>query len=394
MAAVIPLPLTLSLGEEPQMLFPALLLDGADAILVDCGYPGSLPALEDALRPLGLSLSALTGVVITHHDDDHMGALAELKRAAPQIRVFAGELEAPYISGARRSLRLIQAEALQPSLPPEAQAQGLQFCRRLSAVEPVPVDRPLRDRELLPWCGGCQVLATPGHTPGHLSLYLPACSALVSGDAAVVQDGALAVANPRFSLDLPAARRSLRHLEDLPWRTCLCFHGGILRRPAEAPSAGRGMILRSCLPSDIDALLRLFYDTVHTVCAADYSPAQLDAWAPADRDRAAWARNLLSRTALAAEKDGRLLGFGNIGPDGYLDLLYVHRDFQRQGAASALCDALETLYPVRRVTVHASITARPFFERRGYRVLRERRVERRGQTLTNYLMEKELTAWT
>ena len=394
MNAVIPLPLILPSGEGQQILCPALLLDDADAILVDCGYPGSLPVLEDALRPLGLTLSALTGVVITHHDDDHMGALAELKRAAPQIRVFAGESEAPYISGARKSLRLAQAQALQPTLPPEAQAWGLQFCRRLSAVEPAPVDRLLTPGELLPWCGGCRVLATPGHTPGHLSLYLPACSALVSGDAAVVQDGSLAVANPQFALDLPAARRSLQLLEALPWRTCLCFHGGIFRRPAGTPAALPGMILRSCQPSDSPALLRMFYDTVHTVCTADYTSAQLDAWAPADRDAASWTQTLFSRATLVAEAGGALLGFGNIGPDGYLDLLYVHREHQHQGVAAALCGALESLYPVERVTVHASITARPFFERRGYRVLRARQAARRGQMLTNFVMEKELRAWT
>ena len=93
---------------------------------------------------------------------------------------------------------------------------------------------------------------------------------------------------------------------------------------------------------------------------------------------------------LAAERDGQLLGFGSIGPDGYLDLLYVRKDCQHQGIATVLCDFLETLYPVDRVTVHASITARPFFEARGYRVLRAQQVERRGQLLTNYVMEKEM----
>lgn len=150
------------------------------------------------------------------------------------------------------------------------------------------------------------------------------------------------------------------------------------------------MELRLYRPVDCPALVRLFYDTVHTVCAADYFPAQLDAWAPPGPDMAAWDYSLQSRTTLVAEEHGVILGFGNIGPDGYLDLLYVHRDHQRQGIAAVLCDLLETLYPVDRVTVHASKTARPFFERRGYHVLRPRQVERRGQSLTNYVMEKEL----
>ena len=129
------------------------------------------------------------------------------------------------------------------------------------------------------------------------------------------------------------------------------------------------MKIRTYRPADCVPLMTLFYDTIHTVCTGDYTPAQLDAWAPADRDSAAWDRSLKSRTTLVAEENGQILGFGNIGPDGYLDLLYVHRDWQRRGVAAAICDFLETLYPVDRVTVHASKTARPFFEARGYQVL-------------------------
>ena len=62
--------------------------------------------------------------------------------------------------------------------------------------------------------------------------------------------------------------------------------------------------------------------------------------------------------------------------------------------ASALCDALEALYPAERITVHASVTARPFFEKRGYRVRNAQQVERRGQVLANFVMEKELKIWT
>lgn len=236
MAAVIPLPLSFPWEGARQTLFPTLLLDGSDAVLIDCGYPGFLPRLEEALHAVGVSPADLTAVVITHHDDDHMGALAQLKRAYPQVRILAGAEEAPYISGEKKSLRLIQAEALQPTLPPEAQDWGRQFRRRLAAVEPAPVADLLRGGDILPWCGGCQVIATPGHTPGHISLFLPAFSILIPGDAAVVEHGALMVANPQFALDLPAARQSLALLRSLPWDTCLCYHGGIFRRQMRSPA--------------------------------------------------------------------------------------------------------------------------------------------------------------
>ena len=95
-----------------------------------------------------------------------------------------------------------------------------------------------------------------------------------------------------------------------------------------------------------------------------------------------------------------LAGFGDIDETGYLDRLYVHRDFQGMGVGTALCQALEqeAARAVRQakpdasvcITTHASITARPFFEARGYRVQREQQVERKGVLLTNYIMEKRV----
>ena len=152
--------------------------------------------------------------------------------------------------------------------------------------------------------------------------------------------------------------------------------------------------LRPLRPEEAAALRQLFRDTVHAACAGDYTPAQLEAWAPEAYDPAACRETLSRRTTLVAEEAGIPLGFGAIGPDGYLDLLYVRRDRLRRGVGTALCAGLEALYPVDRITVHASRTARPFFEGRGYRVIRPQKVERRGQILENFVMEKELRAWT
>lgn len=151
--------------------------------------------------------------------------------------------------------------------------------------------------------------------------------------------------------------------------------------------------LRDYRPGDLDALERLFYETVHTVNAADYPPEQLDAWAPGKIDREQWNRTLAEHYTRIAEAGGEIVGFGDLAADGYLDRLYVHREFQRCGVAAAICDALEA--EARRleapaVRTHASITARPFFEKRGYRVLREQQVERTGVTLVNFVMERPL----
>lgn len=230
MEQIIPLEIVFSYEGVQKALFPTLIRHDGGLALVDCGYPGFLPLLEAAIRRQGLSPDALTHAVITHHDDDHMGALAELLDAYPRIRVLAGAEQAPYISGEKKSLRLRQAEALQTALPPEAQAWGLAFQQKLAAVRPARVDAALTPGETLPWCGGCQILATPGHMPGHISLYFPQARAVVTGDAAVLESGALTVANPQYTLDMETARASLAMLLGLPADTYHCFHGGTFRR--------------------------------------------------------------------------------------------------------------------------------------------------------------------
>ena len=148
------------------------------------------------------------------------------------------------------------------------------------------------------------------------------------------------------------------------------------------------MKLRPYESGDCPALARLFYDTVHTVNGRDYTPEQLAAWADGQVDLSAWDTSFLAHHTLVAEEDGVILGFADMDSSGYLDRLYVHKDRQSQGVASALCDALEDACPAAVFTTHASLTACPFFEGRGYRVLRRQTVIRHGVALDNYVMEK------
>lgn len=147
--------------------------------------------------------------------------------------------------------------------------------------------------------------------------------------------------------------------------------------------------VRSYRPSDCGAMAKLFYDTVHTVNALDYTQEQLNARATGQVDLTAWNRSFLNHYTVVAETDGVVVGFGDIASNGYLDRLYVHKDYQRQGIATAICDCLEKAAAGALITTHASITARAFFEQRGYAVKEEQVVERHGVKLTNFVMERK-----
>lgn len=140
-------------------------------------------------------------------------------------------------------------------------------------------------------------------------------------------------------------------------------------------------------------MTELFYHTVHTVNAKDYSKEQLAVWATGRVDLEQWDRSLQEHFSLVAVDGELIVGFGDMDKTGYLDRLYVHKDHQGKGIATALCDQLEAAVQGDIVT-HASITARPFFEKRGYVVKKEQQVKRQGLFLTNYVMEKTRFALT
>lgn len=148
------------------------------------------------------------------------------------------------------------------------------------------------------------------------------------------------------------------------------------------------MVIRRYKPSDCRALAELFYNTVHIVNAKDYAKEQLDVWATGTVDLERWNQSFEEHYSLVALEGETIIGFGDIDKTGYLDRLYVHSDYQRKGIATAICEQLEQAVQGNIVT-HASITARPFFENRGYKVVKEQQVERQGIFLTNFTMEKE-----
>ncbi len=148
------------------------------------------------------------------------------------------------------------------------------------------------------------------------------------------------------------------------------------------------MIIREYHSSDCKELTELFYNTVHIVNAKDYTKEQLDVWATGQVDLKTWNQSLQEHFSIVAVDDNIIVGFGDIDKTGYLDRLFVHSGYQRKGIATAICDQLESAVQENIVT-HASITARPFFEKRGYKVVKEQQVERQGIFLTNFVMIKE-----
>ncbi len=150
------------------------------------------------------------------------------------------------------------------------------------------------------------------------------------------------------------------------------------------------MIIRPYEPTDCEVLANLFYLTVHTVNAKDYAKEQLNAWATGEIDLVKWNKSFSEHYTVVAVENDIIVGFGDIDKSGYLDRLYVHKDYQHQGVATAICDKLEQAVKVNKIITHSSITAKPFFAQRDFKIVKEQQVERNGIVLTNYVMEKQV----
>ena len=148
------------------------------------------------------------------------------------------------------------------------------------------------------------------------------------------------------------------------------------------------MVIRAYRSEDCETLAQIYYDTIHTVNAADYTKAQLDAWATGNVDLAAWDAYFLARHSFVAELDGQIVGFSDMDESGYLGRLYVHKDYQGRGIGKVLCEAAEQAVRVPKYTLHSSVTAKPFYEKLGYRAVEMRQMPRKDQFITIFVMEK------
>jgi GNAT superfamily N-acetyltransferase len=154
------------------------------------------------------------------------------------------------------------------------------------------------------------------------------------------------------------------------------------------------MIIRLFRPEDAEQIAHLFHDTIHAVNLGDYSPAQIQAWAPDDLYFRDWETVCGDRLTYVAEATGQILGFGELKPEGQIDCFYCHQDHIGKGVGTRIYQAIETqakALKLSTLTVDASITAKPFFQKMGFAVIRSQQVQRRGETLTNYRMQKFLT---
>jgi putative acetyltransferase len=168
------------------------------------------------------------------------------------------------------------------------------------------------------------------------------------------------------------------------------MHGRAIGSPNE-----ESMIIRAYDDDDLEAVARIYTDAVHELATGHYDEAQREAWAPTEPDSSFWRERMAKVVTLVAEADGDRLGFVSFERTGYVDLLFVDPRHARRGVATRLYAAAEEALldgGALELTTHASLVARPFFERQGFVVEHAEDVERHGAILRRFAMRKSLSA--
>ncbi len=208
---------------------PYLIVDPDGLTLIDTGLPGSQRKILRYLAARGHRPEALRRIIITHADTDHVGGLAALKQATG-ARVYASAIEAEAIRRGEPS-RQIRSPRLSRRLLRA-------ITRLLFRPAPVEVEEILSEGQVLPVLNGLQVLETPGHTPGHISLYSASAGVLFTGDSIVSRDGGLVGSLPALTWDAAKAKESVRKQAALGARVVCSGHGPVISNAiGKMPSA-------------------------------------------------------------------------------------------------------------------------------------------------------------
>jgi len=192
--------------------------------LIDTGLSRHFKTTLQAISRLGRSPAELKRILITHSDGDHMGALADLK-AICGARAYASPIEAQAIEKAKPS-RELKMQGLQ--------AQLFKLAMPFFKAKPAHIDELLEDGQVLPILGGLRVINTPGHTPGHVSLYAPAAKILFCGDSMVAEkNGTLRCSRGMNTWDEDKAKESVKVQAALGAEIVCSGHGPVVREAAK-----------------------------------------------------------------------------------------------------------------------------------------------------------------
>ena len=152
------------------------------------------------------------------------------------------------------------------------------------------------------------------------------------------------------------------------------------------------MEIRRYKVDEESAIWGVYFAATHESLARDYHADLIERWAPRDRDMKEWAERLAQKNPFVAIAGEEIVGMAEMEADGFIDFFYVHPKWQGRGVGKALLATLESeaaKLGVSTIFADVSVTAKPFFLSRGFRVTESRSNIIQGHPAPNFRMEKK-----
>lgn len=198
-----------------------ILVDIDGLTIIDTGLPRSEKKILGYISSLGKSVQDVKHIIITHADLDHFGGLAALQKTSG-ARTYASRIEADAIAKGRSSREIARKRfSLRRIL--------FTLLSLFIKATPFQVDEIIAESRTLPILGGLQVVETPGHTPGHISLFAPSVGILFCGDSMISDEKGLHGSRPGITWDETRARESERKQAGLGAQIVCAGHGPVVR---------------------------------------------------------------------------------------------------------------------------------------------------------------------
>jgi glyoxylase-like metal-dependent hydrolase (beta-lactamase superfamily II) len=217
----------LRVDDGGHTVFPVLFRNAGSGrlALVDSGWPGQFPLIEEAVRHEDFCLEDIETIILTHQDCDHLACVPEFRDRLPTLKVACFDKEEPYIDGRIRPCKVTALEAVFDRMSPKEKNDFYGYRKRYLDSR-IPVDYVFAEGEILPYAEGVKIIHSPGHTPGHVCLL--AAGTLVAGDALNAHDGKLLGPKPDKCDNYEEAMSSVEKLLGFEFDRIICYHGGLV----------------------------------------------------------------------------------------------------------------------------------------------------------------------
>ena len=213
--------------QSNDFVYPTVIKEGNNLTLIDTGFPKQIEYIKSALEKDGLDINNIKTIILTHQDIDHIGNVKDILNLVPDIEIISYNEETDYINGNKTPCKVEYMERNLDKMD-ENGKKLYHFFKTFFENNNINVDKVVKNGDVISKGEDMQVIATPGHTPGHMCLYIERYKLLIAGDLLCLKDGNITLCPKELNYNNDMYLQSVNKIRDLELEMIICFHGGLV----------------------------------------------------------------------------------------------------------------------------------------------------------------------